>query len=139
MKKLNAHPGAGLGDEVARKIAEEIEGVIAYLDSVKSKNDFFVLVANKFSAARNYPKVYSDAGHENCTDLFFEHEIKMRYGDGVYGAEKVMVVVRFYIPAMFIVEEQKEVMLSFTRDGEEKASDTSCVEFYSAFGFIPDR
>lgn len=128
-------PGTDFGDKVCEKIAQRIKEIEDYLDSIKTRSNFFELVARKYKVAQKHPKVYYKDGHENCHNLFFEET----FIPTVLG-EKPVAWVRFYIPTMFTDAGQKKVMCSFTKDGEHKAGNIDCVEFYSAGAYYnPDR
>jgi hypothetical protein len=117
------------GNDVGTLITEEISEINQFLDSIKSSELFFVEVKDNFDVSKFHPSVYYDKGMNNCNNLFFQKKSNIKGG---------IAYIRFYIPSMFITNEQKEEMFQFTKNGKERALSNDSVEFYSIVYFEAD-
>lgn len=120
---------SNFGKKLAESIAEEIESVCKYIDTINTKPNLLELISVKFPRAKIKPKVYLDNGHTNCDDLFFEHK---------FNPKDAFAVIGFYLPCSFTSEKQKGELKSFTRDWNQKILDKNCIEFYFAACHIPE-
>lgn len=132
ISRYNNLVGGSLSDfgaKLAEAILEEIESVCNYIDKIKTSPNLVELISSEFPKAKIKPKVYSDNGHTNCDDLFFEHK---------FHPKDAFAVIGFYLPCSFTSEKQKEELKSFTRDWNQKILDKNCIEFYFAVCHIPE-